>query len=74
MSWKAKVMSLSRILSKFWTSYVSSSKLTQLRHLAQAIKTACLKDQKAWGGHTSNFSQIIDEVVGFEEDVGARLD
>jgi len=43
-------------------------------NLAAAIGIACQKGQKAWGGHTSRFSDIVDTVVGYEEDVRARLD
>jgi hypothetical protein len=42
--------------------------------LAKAIVTACKKEEKAWGGHNAKFSKIVDEVVGYEDDIKARLD
>ncbi|PBP18618.1 glycosyltransferase family 28 domain-containing protein [Diplocarpon rosae] len=44
------------------------------RNLAAAIRAACIKEEKAWGGHTTSFAAIVDDVVGYEEDTRARLD
>ncbi|EKD14422.1 uncharacterized protein L3040_005745 [Drepanopeziza brunnea f. sp. 'multigermtubi'] len=44
------------------------------RNLASAIRAACAKEGKAWGGHNTSFAPIVDNVVGYEEDVRARLD
>jgi beta-1,4-N-acetylglucosaminyltransferase len=48
--------------------------LTNNRDLAKAIRIACQKEEKAWGGHNTSFATIVDSVVGYEEDVRARLD
>ena len=46
-------------------------------NLASSIEKAC-EPTKAWGGHTSNFPEIVDNVVGYdvgyEEETRARLD
>ncbi len=44
------------------------------RHLAEAIRGACTKEEKQWGGHNTNFAAVVDNVVGYEDDVRARLD
>jgi hypothetical protein len=44
------------------------------RDLAEAIGIACKKEDKSWGGHNTSFATIIDNVVGYEDDVRARLD
>ncbi|OWP06795.1 hypothetical protein B2J93_8852 [Marssonina coronariae] len=43
-------------------------------NLAAAIRAACTKEEKAWGGHNTSFATIVDNVVGYEEDTRARLD
>jgi len=44
------------------------------RNLANAIGIACKKEEKPWGGHSSKFPGIVDSVLGYEDDVKARLD
>lgn len=45
--------------------------------LAASIAKAC-EPTRSWGGHTSNFPEIVDNVVGYdvgyEEETRARLD
>jgi len=43
-------------------------------NLAEAVRIACQKEEKAWGGHNTSFAAVVDGVVGYEEDVRARLD
>ncbi|KAH7419911.1 glycosyl transferase [Cadophora sp. MPI-SDFR-AT-0126] len=43
-------------------------------NLAEAIAKACKKEEKAWGGHDTSFAAIVDDVVGYEDDVRAQLD
>ncbi|KAH6713100.1 glycosyl transferase [Leptodontidium sp. 2 PMI_412] len=45
-----------------------------IRNLAEAIAKACKKEEKAWGGHNTSFAAIVDNVVGYEDDVRAQLD
>jgi len=52
-------------------SYATKS---NTRDLAEAIRIACQKEEKAWAGHNTSFATIVDSVVGYEEDVRARLD
>ncbi|PMD56921.1 glycosyltransferase family 1 protein [Hyaloscypha bicolor E] len=42
--------------------------------LPNAIQIACQRGQRAWAGHNASFAQEIDKVVGYEDDVRARLD
>ncbi|PVH85352.1 glycosyltransferase family 1 protein [Cadophora sp. DSE1049] len=44
------------------------------RNLAEAIAKACKKEEKVWGGHNTSFATIVDNVVGYEDDVRAQLD
>jgi beta-1,4-N-acetylglucosaminyltransferase len=52
----------------------SGHSLTFYRGLARAIGNACEKQEKAWVGHNTSLAPIIDAVVGYEDDVRARLD
>ncbi|KAL2071583.1 hypothetical protein VTL71DRAFT_12818 [Oculimacula yallundae] len=44
------------------------------RNLAEAIVKICQKEEKNWGGHNTSFAPIVNNVVGYEEDVRAQLD
>ncbi|CZS92296.1 hypothetical protein WAI453_000178 [Rhynchosporium graminicola] len=43
-------------------------------NLALAITKASQKEEKAWGGHNNSFAAIVDDVVGYEDDIRGRLD
>ncbi len=47
---------------------------TKERVLAKAIKIACYKEDKPWVGQNSSVAPVVDEVLGYEADVRARLD
>ncbi|KAE9377958.1 glycosyltransferase family 1 protein [Stipitochalara longipes BDJ] len=42
--------------------------------LAKAIEIACKKEDKVWVGQNASLAPIVDAVVGYEDDIRARLD
>ncbi|RKF63956.1 UDP-N-acetylglucosamine transferase subunit alg13 [Erysiphe neolycopersici] len=42
--------------------------------LPQAIRKACTKEPTPWAGHNASLAPIINDVVGYEEDLKAQLD
>ncbi|POS85304.1 hypothetical protein EPUL_003000 [Erysiphe pulchra] len=45
-----------------------------IRGLPEAIQKACTKEPRAWAGHNASLAPIINDVVGYEEDLKAQLD
>lgn len=65
---------LSHTLNTSFDWSCSGHSLTFYRGLARAIGNACEKHEKTWVGHNASLAPIIDTVVGYEDDVRARLD